>query len=287
MKLRFAALIAIVAVAAYAQTDRGSVTGLIIDPGGSPVPGATATTNRAGQASVTATANTIAGSFTVTASITGSSTPATFTLANNPGTANKLAFSTQPGNALAGASPGNIAVSVEDRYGNVAATSTAAVIVAIETNPGSGKLSGTLTVNATLGVATFSDLSINKMGTGYTVRAHSAGLVDVISSAFNIFPAAHFQLVFTTEPVTPVTAGAASIGATVTEEDQFGNVETGDNSTSMTLAIANGTGASGAMLNGAASQTVSAGVATFSGLTIYAAATGYKLTATVGAVSKI
>ena len=41
LKLRLAALGAILALSlANAQTDRGSITGLIIDPGGSPVPGA-------------------------------------------------------------------------------------------------------------------------------------------------------------------------------------------------------------------------------------------------------
>ena len=41
--------------------------------------------------------------------------------------------------------------------------------MAIGTNPGGGTLSGTTTVAAVAGVATFSNLSINKAGTGYTL----------------------------------------------------------------------------------------------------------------------
>ena len=48
---------------------------------------------------------------------------------------------------------------------------SSSVTLAIGTNPGSGTLSGTVTVAAVNGVATFSNLSINKAGTGYTLTA--------------------------------------------------------------------------------------------------------------------
>src|SRR5439155_14620423 len=47
--------------------------------------GNTATTNAAGQASKSVTANGSAGSYTVTAAAPGVATPASFTLTNNPG----------------------------------------------------------------------------------------------------------------------------------------------------------------------------------------------------------
>ncbi|MFD1808004.1 hypothetical protein ACFSHQ_07035 [Gemmobacter lanyuensis] len=46
--------------------------------------------------------------------------------------------------------------------------------LAIGTNAGSGTLSGTKTVNAVNGVATFSGLSIDKAATGYTLTATGA-----------------------------------------------------------------------------------------------------------------
>ena len=67
-------------------------------------------------------------------------------------------------------------VSVEDANGNVVTSDGSSVTIAIGANPGSGTLGGTLTVAAVNGVATFSDLSINKAGTGYTLTAADASL---------------------------------------------------------------------------------------------------------------
>ncbi len=65
-------------------------------------------------------------------------------------------------------------------------SSTVAVTVAIGNNAGGGILSGTTTKNAVAGVATFSDLSINQAGTGYTLTASATGVADATSNAFNI-----------------------------------------------------------------------------------------------------
>src|SRR5438477_195906 len=67
-------------------------------------------------------------------------------------------------------------------------SSTASVTVAIGTNPGGGTLSGTATVSAVGGVATFSNLSIDKSGTGYTFTAASGALTGATSAAFTISP---------------------------------------------------------------------------------------------------
>ena len=61
-----------------------------------------------------------------------------------------------------------------------------AVTVAIGTNPSGGTLSGTKTVNAVAGVATFSGLSIDNIGTGYTLVASASGLTSGTSTAFDI-----------------------------------------------------------------------------------------------------
>src|SRR6266550_2163971 len=49
-----------------------------------------------------------------------------------------------------------------------------------------GTLSGTTSVNAVNGVATFSTLSINNAGNGYTLTASASGLTGATSTAFNI-----------------------------------------------------------------------------------------------------
>ena len=46
------------------------------------------------------------------------------------------------------------------------------VTIALANNPGGSTLGGTLTVPAVNGVATFSGLTLNKAGTGYTLKAH-------------------------------------------------------------------------------------------------------------------
>jgi hypothetical protein len=108
----------------------------------------------------------------------------------NPGTATQLVFTTQPG----GGTAGNVwsqqpVVTVEDAYGNTKTSGTgssASITLAIGTNPGGGTLSGTKTMSATNGVATFSGLSINNAGTGYTLTATSSGLTTATSGTFNI-----------------------------------------------------------------------------------------------------
>ena len=93
------------------------------------------------------------------------------------GPAAKLGFTTQPTNTAVGAaiSP-SVQVSVEDAQGNVVTTATNSITVAIGANPSGGTLSGTLTQAAVNGTATFPGLSINKLGTGYTLTASATSL---------------------------------------------------------------------------------------------------------------
>src|SRR5437867_4145746 len=89
----------------------------------------------------------------------------------------KLAFIVQPSNAVAGAAiTPAVQVAVRDAQGNTVTTATTSITVAIGTNPASGTLAGTKTVAAASGVATFSTLSLNTEGTGYTLGATATGL---------------------------------------------------------------------------------------------------------------
>lgn len=110
-----------------------------------------------------------------------------------------LAFTAdgEPGNTAAGAviksafdsQGGPVKVQVLDGSGQLATGSTAAVTMAIGANPGSGSLSGTLTVNASGGIASFSNLSIDRPGMGYTLTATSPGIpvtISATSTSFNI-----------------------------------------------------------------------------------------------------
>src|SRR5205085_385313 len=90
----------------------------------------------------------------------------------------KLSFTVQPSNVVAGvAIAPAVQVTVQDTFGNRVTGSAANITIAIGTNPGGGTLSGTTTVAAASGIATFGTLSINKVGTGYTFTAASATLI--------------------------------------------------------------------------------------------------------------
>src|SRR3989449_404447 len=102
-------------------------------------------------------------------------------------------------------------------------TATTSITVAIGTNPASGTLSGTTTVAAVSGVATFSDLSIDKAGTGYTVTASATGLTGATSSAFNISAGAAAKLVFTVQPSNAVAGAAITPAVQVAVQDAQGN----------------------------------------------------------------
>ena len=95
-------------------------------------------------------------------------------------------------------------------------------------------------MNTTTGVATFSGLAIDKIGTGYTLTATGSTVNTtpgaVVSSAFNISVGPAAKLAFTTQPGDG-TAGAALVTQpAVTVQDAGGNTVTTDSST-VTLAI--------------------------------------------------
>jgi outer membrane protein assembly factor BamB len=101
----------------------------------------------------------------------------------------KLAFIQGPTNTAAGATiTPAVTVAVEDANGNVETSDNATqVSLAIGTNPASGTLSGGSAVTVASGVATFSGLSIDKAGTGYTLTASSTpSYTGATSAAFNI-----------------------------------------------------------------------------------------------------
>src|SRR2546430_13087099 len=122
-----------------------------------------------------------------------------------------LVFSVEPTNTVAGAAiTPAVQVTAQDASGNTASGFTGNVTVAIGTNPSSGTLSGTKTVAAVAGVATFPGLSIDKAGAGYTLTATGAG--STTGTAFNITAGTATQLGFLVQPST-TTAGAGNTPA--------------------------------------------------------------------------
>ncbi len=195
-------------------------------------------------------------------------------------TSTHLAFGQQPTNSAAGASiTPAVTVRVLDASDNLVSSSTASITVAIGNNAGpGGTLGGTTTVSAAGGIATFSNLSIDKTGTAYTLTASSTGLTGATSNAFNITPAAATHLAFGEQPTNTTAGQSISPAVTMRVLDANDNLVTSDNATKVTLSI--GTNPGGGTLTGGGQTTVSGGVATFSALSIDKTGTSYTLVAT-------
>jgi hypothetical protein len=194
----------------------------------------------------------------------------------------QLAFVTQPSSTAAGApiSPA-VTVLVEDTLGNVVTSSSATVLLTFQSNPTSATLSGTTSVNAVNGVATFSNLSINNVGTGYTLIALSSGLANSPPSvAFNIALTNH--LVFVTQP------GGGATGAIWTQQpvvavENASNAIVSDGST-VYLSISTNPAGGTLSCTGGLSEVAVNGYAYFSGCSInLGSATAYTLTVTSSA----
>ena len=116
--------------------------------------------------------------------ITGSAT-----VAVRPAAADHLLFLQQPTDTAAGQSISPaVTVEIVDQFGNVLTDdNNDTVTLSLGTNPSGGTLSGTPTVTVSGGIATFSDLSIDLVGDGYTLHATIGGsLLDIDSNAFRI-----------------------------------------------------------------------------------------------------
>jgi alpha-tubulin suppressor-like RCC1 family protein len=140
--------------------------------------------------------NKAATGYTLTATATGltSATSSTFNIA--AGAATRLRFVTQPVNAAGNvAQPASVTVAIVDAYDNTVTSATSTVTLGLASSPwrslvsgGGGTLTATsLAVAAVSGVATFSNVRIDKPGPGYALSATTTGTVSAATSdAFNI-----------------------------------------------------------------------------------------------------
>ena len=79
-----------------------------------------------------------------------------------------------------------VQVAVQDSAGNTLTTATDAVTLALGANPVAGTLAGTLTVVAAQGIATFSNLRIDRPGSGYRLAASAVGRTGATSASFAV-----------------------------------------------------------------------------------------------------
>src|SRR5580765_463248 len=256
-----------------------TVTFTVVSGGGEVASGSnrgksvTISTDAAGLAEVASwTLGPVAGAGTVEARASGLSGPLTgspvsFTAVGSPGNPNQLAFLQQPGTAVAGqAISPPITVAVQDANGNTVLTSSTNVRLALGNNPAGGTLSGPTAVDAIDGVATFSGLSIDRVGTPYTlVATASGGLHSATSSGFGIVPATAAELAIVTQPQAGAASGVPLNPQPVVRlEDGHGNPVSRSN-VGITVSITSG----GGSLSGNTTATTNAsGVAAFTNLAI-------------------
>jgi hypothetical protein len=154
--------------------------------------------------------------------------------------------------------------------------------------------SGTVTLKSTDPNAAFSANPITVTGgkgtgtvtfatTGVQSVTATAGSVTGTESGITVYPGGAAKLVFLQEPSNVTVGGVISPAIVVEELDQYGNVVTTDNASTITLSL--GTNPGGATIGGTVTEKVVAGVATFSTITVSAAGTGDTLVATEGSLS--
>ena len=207
----------------------------------------------------------------------------------SPAAAAKLAYISQPGNAVAGtAFASQPAVAVEDRFGNVVDGNQSAVSLSIMTNPGGGSLRCAGNPSDVVGgVSGFQGCTIDKAGSGYTLKASDGGLASAVSGAFDVVASSQgaSRLVFTVEPGGGPAGVAWNTQPRVTVEDSSGNAVTSYNG-GVALNIVAGAGTPAGALNCSANPVTPVdGVATFGGCSINLAGVGYTLRANSGGLT--
>ncbi len=248
------------------------------NPAGGTLSGTTTATVSGGVATFADLSIDTAGSYTLAASSSGLSgaTSTAFTVRVPP--PDHLAFSAQPAAAAAGSALGSVQVELLDQFGHLASGDNSdQVTLSVASGPG-GFASGSTTVTASGGIATFSNLVLTTAGTYRLSATATGGLTGANSDGFTVSPAAADHLAFSAQPGNA--AAGSGLGATVQMLDAYGNLLTGDNTDAVTLSIASGPGG---FASGTTTKTVSGGVAAFSGLVLDTAGT-YTLSAGSGSL---
>jgi hypothetical protein len=187
---------------------------------------------------------------------------------------NKLVFTTQPSASTVAGSEfaQQPVVEIRDLYDDLIDTATDEVTLSL--SDGDWMLTGTATVAAVAGVATFAGLGVNGTGLGMMLTATAYGAEPETSATFDITPA--FQLVFTTQPSASTVAGSEFAQQPVVEIRDMDNVLIDTATDDVTLYLTGGPGT----LTGTVTVAAVAGVATFAGLSGDTPGTGLELVAT-------
>ena len=154
-----------------------------------------------------------------------------------------LSFQVQPSNTITANNPNPpIKVQLIGANGQVDTNFNGQVTLGLGNNPGGATLQGSLSQQASQGVATFSDLRVNKAGVGYTLTASAAGQTTATSSSFRVGLTPNFQQ-FSSNAVT----GSANVQiVTVGDWNKDGNLDVAcTNDDRVAVRLGNGAGGLG------------------------------------------
>lgn len=204
------------------------------------------------------------GPVSITASAEGKTGSASVSVSRRP--AGRLGFGQQPGQAITGiALTPAVQVLVQDDLLGTVTDATNAVTIALAGNSAGATLSGTLTVAAVRGVATFAGLVLDRAGTGYTLTASSLGLIGAVSNPFTVVAGAPNRLALTTSPSATAQNGVAFATQPVVQIRDGSDNPVNQSGVIVTASIASGNGTLGGTL---AVPTNASGTAVFSNLSL-------------------
>jgi hypothetical protein len=197
-----------------------------------------------------------------------SATQSAITLAY--GNADHLTITTAPvgGNKTGDDLSTQPVVEIRDLSNNVVANSTAAVTAAVDGDATGSLSSGTTSVNAIAGVATFTGaVLVGLPGTDYTLKFSASVMTSASAAGISVVHADVSQVAFVTQPVGGNrTAEPLATQPVVEMRDRFGNRVTSDSTSTITVSVASG--ANGDLSTGETTVTVDQGRATFSTVTL-------------------
>jgi len=171
----------------------GSVTiSMAANPGGSTLGSTLKVAAQNGIATFSGLSLNLTGTdYTIQASASESTAATTNTISVTPASASQLVVIAQPPANLAVSARFGLIVAIEDRFGNiVSTTSNAIVTLALAVNSGRGIHDRTLSATVNQGVATFSNLTLNKLRKNFAINVSSSGLTTVRTTSINVISAA-------------------------------------------------------------------------------------------------
>ena len=102
------------------------------------------------------------------------------------GTANQIAVTSQPPSSVIVGDSFGIVVAAENSAGGVDPAFNGTLTISLDSNPSGAILGGTLTATAFHGVAVFDGLTLNQLGSGYTIQITSSSFPSITTDSFDV-----------------------------------------------------------------------------------------------------